>query len=323
MKIAIVDDNVAIQEILKDIVSELGHVVEISGSISDAVDMICSWEPQIVILDSTVNNTDGLQVLSRVRERKPEQDLNVILLKTTNEEAPTDNPFIKAVVNKPLKSKDIPIAIETVIDKKESEKEIAAGKAPKSGSFLSKLKRSPKKQAPSKEHISVDNEAIVAEYLGSNVPMFGRSYVFFEDEPNKIHDFINIFNTPDYSTMVISSDNPKAVKQSYGRDSIDVVTLTSNGKGKSMDIRGLGTLMIFIRNYVQQHDKPIVLIENFTDIVDSNTLNKSLVFLQELVQRKPGERMVTFVVSLDTTAIEEFSDKDRNFILGDMSVYSN
>jgi CheY-like chemotaxis protein len=323
MKIAIVDDNVAIQEILKDIVSELGHVVEISGSISDAVDMICSWEPQIVILDSTVNNTDGLQVLSRVRERKPEQDLNVILLKTTNEEAPTDNPFIKAVVNKPLKSKDIPIAIETVIDKKESEKEIAAGKAPKSGSFLSKLKRSPKKQAPSKEHISVDNEAIVAEYLGSNVPMFGRSYVFFEDEPNKIHDFINIFNTPDYSTMVISSDNPKAVKQSYGRDSIDVVTLTSNGKGKSMDIRGLGTLMIFIRNYVQQHDKPIVLIENFTDIVDSNTLNKSLVFLQELVQRKPGERMVTFVVSLDTTAIEEFSDKDRNFILGYMSVYSN
>jgi hypothetical protein len=33
--------------------------------------------------------------------------------------------------------------------------------------------------------------------------------------------------------------------------------------------------------------------------------------------------MVTFVVSLDTTAIEEFSDKDRNFILGYMSVYSN
>ena len=118
---------------------------------------------------------------------------------------------------------------------------------------------------------------------------------------------------------MISSDNAKAVMQNYSHEDIDVVTLSSVARGKTMDISALGTLTVFIKKFIEEHEKPIIMIEDFTEIIDSNGLNHSLVFLHQLIKERPG-KPATFVISVDPTIL---TTKDRNILLGDMSEYSN
>ena len=53
MKVLVVDDNVAIQEILKDILIENGHIVKIAGSIGDAVKEILEFKPEAILLEAS------------------------------------------------------------------------------------------------------------------------------------------------------------------------------------------------------------------------------------------------------------------------------
>jgi CheY-like chemotaxis protein len=315
MKVLVVDDNIAIQEILKDILIDDGHIVRIAGTIDDAVNTILDFHPNAILLDAVVNDEDGVQILQKAHEEDQELELNTVLIKSSNDEIPTDTTFIKAVVNKPFKSSDISSALATLQAQKEEEMNQA--QAPKG--FLGRIKKNKKDERKPADRIAKDDAALVAEYISGEGPMFGRSYVFFEEEPDRIYEFIDIFTPVDYSVLVISSDNAKAVTQNYRRDSIEVVTLTSSGRGKSMLINELGTLTVYIMDYIKQHNKPIVVIDNFTDIIDSNGLNHSLVFIHQLINRE--DRMkVSFVLSVDPSIM---TTKDRNILLSDMSEYSN
>lgn len=323
MKVLVVDDNIAIQEILKDILIQEGHVVRIAGSIDEAVDSILEFKPNAILLDTIINDEDGLQVLVRAHEQDHEVDLNAVLIKGVNDEAPTDNSFIKAIVNKPFKSSDISAALSVLVATKEAQMvEAATSAKPKKGLFGFKKKKQLQPAAPSApaEHIDTDETAIIAEYISSEGPMYGRSYIFFEKEPSKIFDFVNIFSPSDYNILVISSENSKAVKQNYGEDNLEVATLSAGVRGRFQDINALGTLTVFIKDYIRTHDRPIVMIENFTDIIDNNGLNHSLVFLHQLVKADIDGKRTTFVVSVDPSIL---TTKDRNILLGDMSEYSN
>jgi len=320
MKVAIVDDNIAIQEIIKDILMDNGHIVSISGTIEDAVENLPAFRPDVILLDSVINGEDGLQVLNRVHEIDPTVCLDTVLVRSQNEETPKDNIHILAVVVKPFKTADIPNALAIVSAKKESVKAGAERKASKSTGFLARLKKGNNKNVDNQEHLAVDDTSIVAQYIASDAPLYGRSYVFFEDEPNKIYDFVRIFNPDDYSVLIVTSYNPKVVKQKFGNDKIDVATLSSTGRSRSMDISALGTLTVFINNYINKNDKPIVLIDNCNDIIDSNDLNQALVFLHQLVSRKPEEKLVTFAISVSK---ENKNIKDINILLGDFSEYLN
>ena len=54
MKILIVDDNEAVQEIIRDILVERDHNVRLASTVDEAVEKIKSFEPDVVMLDSWV-----------------------------------------------------------------------------------------------------------------------------------------------------------------------------------------------------------------------------------------------------------------------------
>ena len=316
MKVLVVDDNIAIQEILKDILMDQGHIVRLSGSIGEAIDEIIDFEPNAILLDSMVNNEDSMTILIHAHERNPELPLDTVLIKSVSEEAPRDSSYIKAVVNKPFKSTDIVAALNVLVSKREEERVEAEKSKRNSGGFLSKLKKT--KREPLAAHAPVAEEEIVAEYLAGEGPMYGRSYVFFEKAPARIVNLVNIFNPKDYSILIISSENSKAVMQTYGSDDVEVTTLSSTSRGRLMDINALGTLTVFIKEFINNHSKPVVIIEDFTDIIDSNGLNHSLVFIHQLV-RSVGKQ-ASVAISVDPSIL---TAKDRSILLGDMSEYTN
>ena len=317
MKVVVVDDNVAIQEILKDILIENGHIVKIAGSIKEAVTQIVDFRPDAILLDAKVNDEDGTQILTRVHESADDLELNAILIKGMNDEAPNDNPFIKATVNKPFKSSDITAALNVLMARKEEELARASDKKKFLGGMFNKKK-------PVKAEVSpistVSTGETVAEHSAKESPLFGKSYVFFESEPDRMYEFLKIYSPQDYSILIISCDNSKAIKQRYGSEDFDTATLSANGRGKTMDINALGTLTVFIKNYIHEHEKPIIVMDDFTNIIDSNGMNNGLVFIHQLIRNRDSERPVSFLVSVDDSIL---TVKDRNILLGDMSEYSN
>jgi len=318
MKVLVVDDNIAIQEILRDILNNDGHLVRIAGSIDEAVGQILDFRPDAILLDTLINDEDGVQILSMAYAKDHDINLDTVLIKGMNEEAPMDNPSIKAVVNKPFKSSDISAALNILVARKEQE-ELAKNSSSKKG-ILGFIKRKKNKDDDQKSHLAVDEEAIIADYIINEGPMFGRSYVFFEKEPYRIYDFVGIFDSREYSVMIVSSENSKSLKQTLNREDIEVISLSSSGRGKSMEITALGTLTVLIKDFIREHDKPIVIIDNFTDIIDNNSLNQSLVFIDQLIKSKAEIRPSTVLVSVDPSML---TTKDRNILLGDLYEYSN
>jgi CheY-like chemotaxis protein len=321
MKVLVVDDNVAIQEILRDILNNDGHVVRIAGTIDDAIDEILEFRPDAILLDAVINDEDGLQILVEAHDQDKDVPINAVLIKGIGDEVPKDNSFIKAVVNKPFKSSDISNALDQLVARTEAERaQDKQAKKKKSAGIIASMGLRSKKNSKKERHIDTDDAAIVAEYIAGESAMYGRSYVFFEKDPDKIYDFLGIFKPTEYSVLIISSENAKAVRQRVDSDSVEVVTLSANGRGKTMDINALGTLMVFLRKYIADHSNPLIMIDNLTDIIDSNGLNHSLVFVHQLVTIKQSNKPASFVVSVDPSIL---TMKDRNILLGDMSEYSN
>ena len=305
MKILIVDDNEAVQEIIRDILVERDHNVRLASTVDEAVEKIKSFEPDVVMLDSWVGEEDGMRVISRSKEEAPNLDLRVILIKTASEVAPTDNPYIKGWVNKPFKSSDILDAIEEM-KISEAAAEVAETQR------KTRIKQRQKKERGGLLHRKKPQVEEVPDLAESGI-VFGRSYVMFEPDPEKIYDFVSRFNTGEYDLLIITSDRAKAIKERFSYVSLEVVPLTSSGRSGSMEIQGLGSLMVRVFNFIDEKERPVVVFDTFGDIVEANGINQSLVMLRQLMSGATKD--CTFAVSVDATPL---TDKDRGILLHDM-----
>ena len=308
MKILIVDDNEAVQEIIRDILVERDHNVRLASTVDEAVEKIKSFEPDVVMLDSWVGEEDGMRVISRSKEEAPNLDLRVILIKTASEVAPTDNPYTKGWVNEPVKSSDILDAIEEM-KISEAAAEVAETQR------KTRIKQRQKKERGGLLHRKKPQVEEVPDLAESGI-VFGRSYVMFEPDPEKIYDFVSRFNTGEYDLLIITSDRAKAIKERFSYVSLEVVPLTSSGRSGSMEIQGLGSLMVRVFNFIDEKERPVVVFDTFGDIVEANGINQSLVMLRQLMSGATKD--CTFAVSVDAAPL---TDKDRGILLHDMQNY--
>lgn len=301
MKILIVDDNAAIREIIRDILVDEGHNVRIASTVEEAVAKIGDFGPAAVYLDSKVGDEDGLHMISEIADDVPPERMHVILLKGATDLAPTDNPYIVASIDKPFKSSDIIGALKLV---QEEEREASAEKKVRKRGILHRR--------PKKDRIPAPTE----ELLRSHDVSFGSSYVVFEQFPERIYEFIGLFDPGQYDVMVVTTDKAKAIKERFTYSSMEVLPLSSNRKAGSLGIQELGTITSRVRSFVESHGKPVVVFDTFGDIVAADGLNQSLLMLQQLMAGK--SRMCTFGVSVDDSSL---TDKDRNIFLHSMIEY--
>ncbi|MDO5852989.1 MAG: response regulator [Thermoplasmata archaeon] len=316
MKILIVDDNVAIQEIIRDIVGNEGHNVRVAGTVGEAVSKIGDFEPDIIMLDSRVGDEDGLHVISRAREDYPSMRLRAILVKGASEMAPTDNPYIRASVDKPFKSSDLVAALRKVEAEISEETEDTADR--RSARKREKRERKARKKARRKGLFSRKQKAEPPPEgaLDSHGVSFGSSYVIFEAAPEKVYSFTALFNPDRYDIMMVTTDKAKAIKERFTYGSMEVVPLSTNGKAGSLGIHDLGTMTSRIRQFMDGNDHPVVIFDTFGDIIAANGLNQSLTMLQQLISGKT--RMCTLCVSVDGLSL---TDKDRGILLHSMVEY--
>ncbi len=71
MKILVVDDDPAIRMLYKEELEEEGYTVVVASSGEEALRLFDEVEPDLVTLDILMPDMDGIQVLRKMKEKKP------------------------------------------------------------------------------------------------------------------------------------------------------------------------------------------------------------------------------------------------------------
>ncbi len=300
MKVLIVDDNVAVQDVIRDIVEAEGCLTRVASTIDEAMEKMSGFAPDIIFLDMGIEDGDGLSLISRIKEEYPSMAVNVVLLTSSSDHIPTDMPEIKGNISKPFKSSAVVDVLYNVTAAPASSKTEAPKKKKRSWFGRNKDKIPAPVADPSQSGVS-----------------FGTSYVIFETWPEKIYEFVGLFNTDEYSVMVVTSDKLKAVKEKFDYGKIDVRTMSANPKSGMFDIRGLGTVVTSVRDFINNSYSPVVVFDNFDEIVKVNGINNALKMFN-LLMSSTKDVSRTLAISVDEGAL---SDKDRRILLHEMKQF--
>ncbi|ACB76220.1 response regulator [Opitutus terrae] len=116
-KVLIVDDSALARRTLRQMLEELGHTVEEASDGAQALERFYLSPPDLVILDMVMAGMYGLDVLSKMREMKPDAK---IIVATADIQVSTAEMArkagAKAVLNKPINRPSFAPIVKTVLE---------------------------------------------------------------------------------------------------------------------------------------------------------------------------------------------------------------
>jgi len=79
-KILVIDDDIIIQETLRDILVELGYSVNIAGDGKSALSRLNQDKPDLIIMDIRLPDIDGVSLCREIRQVKETSKIPILVL---------------------------------------------------------------------------------------------------------------------------------------------------------------------------------------------------------------------------------------------------
>ena len=289
MKSLIVDDNIAIQEILSEILVSEGWTTEQTGDVDDAISKLESFRPDLLILDSKVNGLNSFRILDEMEDGNK---VRVIIISRSKETIPDDNPNVIGVVTKPFKSSDILSCIRES-DLVDSDKN-AKGMIHR---FFGNNQQS--------------NDAGDAPF--EHDVKFGHSYYVIEEEPDMVYELgMSLLKT--CRLMIITAGRTKAVNDRFKGYDTKVIGLSTKAKVGYLEMSKLGTLMNMVMSFIEENDRPVVIIDSIVQLIGVNGANTVMTMLHQII----SSSKVTLIVSIEENYL---SEKDVDVLSSMMEQY--
>lgn len=289
MKALIVDDNIAIQEILSEILVSEGWTTEQTGDVDDAISKLESFRPDLLILDSKVNGLNSFRILDEMEDGNK---VRVIIISRSKETIPDDNPNVIGVVTKPFKSSDILSCIRES-DLVDSDKN-AKGMIHR---FFGNNQQS--------------NNAGDAPF--EHDVKFGHSYYVIEEEPDMVYELgMSLLKT--CRLMIITAGRTKAVNDRFKGYDTKVIGLSTKAKVGYLEMSKLGTLMNMVMSFIEENDRPVVIIDSIVQLIGVNGANTVMTMLHQII----SSSKVTLIVSIEENYL---SEKDVDVLSSMMEQY--
>ena len=289
MKALIVDDNIAIQEILSEILVSEGWTTEQTGDVDDAISKLESFRPDLLILDSKVNGLNSFRILDEMEDGNK---VRVIIISRSKETIPDDNPNVIGVVTKPFKSSDILSCIRES-DLVDSDKN-AKGMIHR---FFGNNQQS--------------NDAGDAPF--EHDVKFGHSYYVIEEEPDMVYELgMSLLKT--CRLMIITAGRTKAVNDRFKGYDTKVIGLSTKVKVGYLEMSKLGTLMNMVMSFIEENDRPVVIIDSIVQLIGVNGANTVMTMLHQII----SSSKVTLIVSIEENYL---SEKDVDVLSSMMEQY--
>lgn len=295
MKVLIVDDNVAIQAVVKDVLIEADYEVDIVDSTKDAIEKIKKSPPQLVLLDVDMEGGDGLKILPEIDKLQITTKFGILALYTMSETLPSDTPYLVGSISKPFRSEDILNSVElfdTIVEPVEPRKQ----------------KKETRKER--KEPVKASSESRL---------FFGDSYVLFDDNPKEVYAATGAFASEGYEALLITSGRLKVVKEKF-RDinNVDIVSLSSKTKEGYLDVYKLGSMIKTVNEFIDGHERPVIAFDNLNVLIDKRDTNSVISMIYQIVKSKHDVKF-TVIVALEP---RDMTDKDKDILTSCMTYYA-
>jgi len=291
MKVLIVDDNAAIQEILSEILSVDGYETLSASTVEDAFEIASSSRPDAVLLDSVVGENNGIQLLDMMLEKGSPLS-NVLVLTTGPDQIPKDRIEIAGTIQKPFKSTEVLDKLRKLFSESPKEK-------PKRSIFKSLFGKKD------------DDE--ISEDPGIELK-FGRSYLFIESEPNDAYRSAVFFRERKCNVLLITSGKIKAAFERVDDEDINVIGLSSKEGPDYIEPEKIGTIMGTINEFAASNDSPAVIIDDVDTMIEKNDLNSVITMICQILSNNSNMSLVVSARSDDMT------EKDRELLASRMEI---
>ena len=311
MKILIIDDNVAIQEIIRDILVSEGHIVRVAGSTDEGQRKAEAFSPDIVFLEY---NIAGDQTLSTLKSGDGMIQTKIVLIKSNQDREPTDDKRVVTSINKPFTSNDIKAAVQRASSACITERtEAAAVERVNVERKKLNISRLLHKKKPVAKPIHRDKDDF----------KIGISYVIFEDNPDYISRLMSTFSFEKYSIIVVTSERSKIIHDRFGglNDKLGVISMGYSDKGEVIEIHRLGSLIATVKGFVgKEHfdGEVVVFMDNINDLISANGFDSTVRMIYQLLAESPSDKW-SYIISVSN---RNMSDKDRGIFLHGLTEYN-
>ena len=298
MKVLIIEDSLAIQELLKEILENHGDTVETVDNFEKAVEYIDGQQYEFAILDTDMFDGNGLKLLDMLDEESPSKT-RIVVLRAGDEAIPEDSQYVKGIIDKPFLTSDVTNILEDI-------RNMA------SDSIV------PVKQR--REHTIIKTR-LAPEPCRTMSDMgleFGRSYVLFQDTAKAVYEVASSFGQGGCEILTITAMREKAMKERFRGFDNEVISITYMLKGGKSEVYPLGTLIDKIADFVDRMERPVIVFDNLNQIINRNGMNTVLTMLHQIMTTD-YKKNISIVISVNA---REFSDKDKNILKSRFIYYS-
>ena len=282
------------------ILEKFGIEHKLSTTVSDALEEMAAYKPQIVILDSSVDRGTGMSFISAVtpveeekesrkeRKKKIEDGPGILVIRTIYETVPTDCPFVKASLVRPFTAQQLTESIKAIVPKDK------------------------RAEAPQLyKEIQASNPEVELQRRGIT---YGESYVFFEERPVVIHQVMQIFSNAGYDMLLVTHLRAKVAREKFGLDKgAEVFTLSGSNYP-------LGTMITAVQDFLSKNKYPLVAIGDLDIIIEHCGLDMTMRAIQQMLSlRKTRSTKFTVLVSVDGNLLTQ---NVRGLLTGMMTEYN-
>ena len=300
MKALVIEDRTTMSQMFCGIIEKFGIEHKLSTTVSDALEEMAAYKPQIVILDSSVDRGTGMSFISAVtpveeekesrkeRKKKIEDGPGILVIRTIYETVPTDCPFVKASLVRPFTAQQLTESIKAIVPKEK------------------------RAEAPALyKEAQASNPEVELQRRGIT---YGESYVFFEERPVVIHQVMQIFSNAGYDMLLVTHLRAKVAREKFGLDKgAEVFTLSGSNYP-------LGTMITAVQDFLSKNKYPLVAIGDLDIIIEHCGLDMTMRAIQQMLSlRKTRSTRFTVLLSVDGNLLTQ---NVKGLLTGMMTEYN-
>lgn len=286
MKVLIVDDNVAIQEIVSEILTTEGNVVEAVGNGKDAFNKIRQFRPELVLLDINLPDMDGWTILRKMKEDGLTQGLKVLMF-TADTDIGSEifglQDVVDGYIRKPFKGNELIERIKSIsVDDQSSD---AKGKF----KFKSLFGKKEDKSTPVYRKLNLKS---------------GKAYIIMEKKPQRVYEGFVVEVNEGKSGMVVTSEHPKSIREKWDLEKTPIIWLTSRTGKAYIDPSKLGSITSYISQFIENSKNSLILIDGLEVLTLNNEFNQVLKMINQ-IDDLLVDNNATLMISLNSQVLDQ------------------
>lgn len=313
-KVLIVDDNLAIIEIVTEIITTAGYMPISAAGGREAMVKVELEKPDLILLDVNMPDIDGYTVLRQLKEKGITGKIKVLML-TSAIEVDTDifglQDVISGYIRKPFNNPELVARLREALDEptvlaRPAEPDV---KVKKKGGFSSLFRKAEDNQ----EIQTINSKETTRRSKKEYELKKGYAYLIKEAKPKKSFEIFMDQVTHDIQGLCVTRQHPSVIRTEWGLEKTPIIWLTNQLGKVYINPTNIGILGETITRFIEKSGDSVVIIDGVEFLIINNDFEKVLRMLHNITDAAMENRS-RLIISIDprTLHVREMALLERN-----------